>query len=58
MAGISTIEAANEFLPDFTKRFNQRFAVVPDNPKLSYGPCPSLEKLDEILSLQQERKAS
>ncbi|AEE13764.1 Integrase catalytic region [Thermodesulfobium narugense DSM 14796] len=58
MAGISTIEAANEFLPDFIKRFNQRFAVVPDNPKLTYSPCPSLDKLEEILSWHQERKAS
>ena len=32
LAGISDIDAANAFLPDFLSNYNQRFAVPPQNP--------------------------
>lgn len=58
LAGISTLEEANAFLPGFIKRFNQRFAVTPANPEAAYGPCPPSDMLEQILSWRQERKAS
>lgn len=58
LAGISTLEAANAFLPGFIERFNRRFAVNPADPEPAYGPCPSPAKLEQILSLRQQRKAS
>jgi len=58
LAGISTLEEANAFLPGFVQRFNQRFAVMPANPEPAYCPCPSPARLEQILSLRQERKAS
>lgn len=58
LAGISTLEEANAFLPGFVQRFNQRFAVMPANPQPAYCPCPPPTRLEQILSLRQERKAS
>ncbi len=58
LAGISTLEAANAFLPGFIERFNRRFAVTPANPEPAYAPCPAPARLKQILSLRQERKAS
>ncbi|WP_406677547.1 ISNCY family transposase [Moorella sp. ACPs] len=58
LAGISTLEEANAFLPGFIQRFNRRFAVTPANPEPAYGPCPPPARLEQILSWRQERKAS
>ncbi|HHY92975.1 MAG TPA: ISNCY family transposase, partial [Firmicutes bacterium] len=58
LAGISTLEEANAFLPGFIQRFNRRFAVTPACPEPAYGPCPSPARLEQILSLRQQRKAS
>lgn len=58
LAGISTLEGANAFLPGFIQRFNRRFAVTPANSEPAFGPCPSPARLKQILSWRQERKAS
>ncbi|OIQ52778.1 hypothetical protein [Neomoorella thermoacetica] len=58
LAGISTLEEANAFLPGFIQRFNRRFAVTPANPEPAYDPCPSPARLEQILSWRQECKAS
>ncbi|WP_243174585.1 ISNCY family transposase [Desulfofundulus sp. TPOSR] len=58
LAGVSTLEEANAFLPGFIQRFNRRFAVTPACPEPAYEPCPPPAKLEQILSLRQERKAS
>lgn len=58
LAGISSLEEANDFLPGFIQRFNQRFAVTPACPEPAYSPCPSPARLEQILSLRLERKAS
>ena len=38
MAGVSSIEAGNAFLPDFIARFNARFAVAPARPNDLHRP--------------------
>lgn len=58
LAGISDLEEANAFLPGFIKRFNARFAVAPRDPEPAFRPAPPPELLDQILSIQEERKAS
>jgi len=58
LAGISTIDEANAFLPDFITRFNERFAVEPANPESAFTPCPPLETLNQIICLKESRKAS
>lgn len=58
LAGISTPEEANAFLPGFIRRFNQRFAVEPADPCPAYSPTPPLELLEHTICLKDERKAS
>jgi len=58
LAGISTMEEANAFLPGFIQRFNRRFTVTPADPEPAYGPCPSPARFEQILSWRQQRKAS
>jgi len=58
IAGISTIEEANAFLPGFIARFNKRFAVLPENPIPAFRPSPSESKLYQIFSFREDRKAS
>lgn len=56
LAGISSIEEANLFVPNFIKIYNQKFAK---KPKSSVDVHRSLEKtidLDQILCLHYERK--
>ncbi|BCV21730.1 transposase [Moorella sp. Hama-1] len=58
LAGISTLEAANAFLPGFRERFNRRFTVAPADPAPAYAPCPPPARLKQILSTREDRKAS
>ncbi|MCR4427707.1 MAG: ISNCY family transposase [Firmicutes bacterium] len=58
LAGISTLEDANAFLPSFICRFNQRFAVEPADSYPAYSPTPPLEQLERTICLKDERKAS
>lgn len=58
LAGISTLEEANAFLPGFIRRFNQRFAIQPADPYPAYSPTPPLELLERTICLKEERKAS
>lgn len=58
LAGITTIEAANEFLKEYIPKFNAKFAVVPQrradlHKKLNNQ---TREKLPQIFSIQNERK--
>ncbi|MGB9904192.1 MAG: hypothetical protein ACPLQO_05935 [Desulfotomaculales bacterium] len=50
LAGITTLEEANAFLPGFFKRFNARFAVAPWDPEPAFRPAPPPELLAQILS--------
>jgi hypothetical protein len=40
IAGISSLEEANAFLPGFITRFNARFAVEPADPEPAFRPAP------------------
>lgn len=56
LAGITTIEEANEFLIGFIKRFNKRFSVSPLDPTLAYRECTDTKVLDLILCKKVERR--
>lgn len=55
LAGITTLEAANAFLPGFLRRFNQRFRQAAADPQPAYRPAPPRAELDRILGLQYPR---
>ena len=56
LAGIQTIEQANEFLQKFILKHNAMFEVEPANPNSAYRPAPSEESLREILCVKEKRK--
>ena len=59
LRGISDIESANAFLPEFIKGYNQRFAVPPQNPTDAHRPLlHSIEELALILCLHHSRTLS
>lgn len=58
IAGISTLDAANDFLLGFLDRFNQRFAVEPQDVKSAFQTAPSNDQLDAIIAWHHDRKAS
>jgi transposase len=54
--GISTLEAANEFLREhYLAAFNGRFQVRPAQPGSAFLPCPRSKDLDLIFALHFER---
>ena len=55
LAEITTIEAANEFLPAFFTRFNKRFSVPAETPGLAYGPRLSKSEADAAICFKHER---
>lgn len=57
LAEISEIADANAFLKSFIPRFNQRFAVMPQEPCLAYRQIPPGLDLDLLLTLREDRKA-
>lgn len=58
VAGISSLEQANRFLPRFIRKFNARFAVQPADPSTAFRPCPQPEALHRILTRREARQAS
>ena len=59
LAGISDIDAANAFLPDFLSNYNQRFAVPPQNPTDAHRPVlHDPQELALIFSPHAHRKLS
>ena len=56
-AGVTGMDAANEFLRAFWPRFNASFAVAPKDPKRAFAPLlPSMTaKLSDVLCLKAER---
>jgi hypothetical protein len=58
LAGIDTIEAANEWLPTFMADHNRRFAKPPKNDKDLHRPLAANEQLTEILTTRHERTVS
>jgi len=55
LAGISSIAAANAWVPEFIAAHNKRFARDPLNAKDLHRPLSSADDLDEILAWREER---
>lgn len=55
LAGVTTIEQANAFLPAFLARFNRRFTVTAETPGLAYRPRLSASQADAALCFKHER---
>lgn len=58
LRGISTMEDANWFLPEFMADYNGRFAREPHSPQDVHRPLREEEDLDRIFVLHDERKLS
>src|SRR3954454_2081627 len=55
LEGISTMEAANAFLPAFMEDYNRRFAKVPFSAKDLHRPLSEHDDLDDTFAWQEER---
>ena len=55
LAGVTTIEQANQLLWNFIPRYNERFAVAPAQPGSAYRPLPAGVSLDETLCFKYLR---
>ena len=56
LAGISTIDEANDFAPKFMETFNERFARPSLNPHDAHRPLRAAENLPEVFTWQAQRK--
>lgn len=55
LAGIATIEAANQFVEAWRPGYNRRFAVQPAQAADLHRPCPASRDLDRSLCLKTTR---
>lgn len=55
LRGISSMQAANEYMPEFREDYNRRFAVVPRSNHDAHRALLKKENLDLILSHQATR---
>ena len=55
LAGVSSITAANAWLPGFITAYNARFGRDPANAKDLHRPLAQADDLDEILAWREER---
>jgi hypothetical protein len=55
LAGISTVAAANAWLPGFITGYNARFGRQPANAKDLHRPLTATDNLDEILTWREVR---
>lgn len=58
LGGISTIEAANAFLPAFVQTYNTRFARPPARDQDLHRPIAGRNDLDDILCWREQRSVS
>ena len=58
LRGISSMQAANEYMPEFREDYNRRFAVSPRSTHNTHRPLLKKENLDLILSRQETRTLS
>jgi hypothetical protein len=56
LAGISTVAAANAWLPGFITGYNARFGRQPVNAKNVHRPLTAADNLDEILAWRGEER--
>jgi hypothetical protein len=57
LRGVTTIDAANSYLPEFMADYNRRFAVKPDLEASLFAPSPSPKEIDFYLSTEFQRVA-
>jgi transposase len=55
---LSSLEAANTYLPEFIAEYNQRFAVEPRSPESAHRPLAKGEALERVLTLHERRTLS
>jgi hypothetical protein len=55
LAGVSSMAAANAWLPEFITAYNGRFGREPANSKNLHRPVARADDLDEILAWREER---
>src|ERR1700692_2789502 len=55
LAGISTVAAANAWLPDFMADYNRRFGRPPTNAKDLHRKLTAVDNLDEMLAWREQR---
>jgi transposase len=55
LRGISSMEAANAYAPEFMEDYNRRFARAPMNPHDAHRPVQANEDLAHIFTWQEER---
>lgn len=55
LAGISTITAANAFVPGFIEAFNARFARAPFDSRDLHRPLAAYDDLDEAFAWKEQR---
>ena len=58
LQGISSMEQANTYLPEFIANFNQRFGVLPRSQHDAHRPLAAPENLAHILAWQEPRTLS
>lgn len=56
LAGISSLDHANEFLNSYIKKFNDQFALPVDNIKSVFETQPDIEKINLVLGILASRK--
>jgi len=56
LAGITTLDAANAFLPGFIARYNSRFAKAPQDPHSAWVPLPADLDLPYYFAIRETRK--
>ena len=56
LAGITTLEEANAFLPGFIERFNARFAKQPQDPQSAWVPLPADLDRHYYFAIRETRK--
>ena len=54
---ITNIDAANDFLTSFSRRFNAKFGLKPDYETSQFVPSPTEKEIDYYLSTEYERTA-
>ena len=58
LRGISTVAAANAYLPQFSTDYNSRFSVEPRSVEDAHRPLSASQDLDPILTLCERRTLS
>ncbi len=58
LRGITTIEQANAFLPEYIDKLNELFAVEPEEPESAFRPLDSDVDLTTILCIKEQRTVS